>query len=109
MIKNNSKYGIYSILIGIIGWCYLLLLSYLINYDVSNILREQGSMLIQFLPVSKYQSFWFQIISIGIGIVGIYFGIKAILRKTEIGILGILISLSVILMSFYPLGNLYLF
>lgn len=108
-MKNKSKYSIYSITFGLVGWVYLIWLIYKINSDISNIISEQGSILTPFMPTSKYQSFWFQIIPIGIGIGGIYFGIKALLRKNEIGILGILISIGVILMSFYPLGNLFLF
>lgn len=100
MTKNNSKFGNYSILMGILGFVYLLLLTYLIHNDISNIIAEQGSKLIQFMPVSKYQSFWFKIISIGTGSTGVYFGLKAVSGKIIIGFIGILISLSVILMSF---------
>ena len=108
-MKNESKYSIYSIIFGLAGWVYLIWLIYMIDSDISNIISEQGSIFTTFMPTSKYQSFLFQIIPIGIGIGVIYFGIKALLRKKKIGILGILISTSVILMSFYPLGNLFLF
>ena len=109
MNNTKSKNGLYSILIGLLGWSYLIWLINVINVDQARIFNKYGHLLVQFPEITEYSSFKYRLIAIVIGIIGIYFGIKALLRKKEIGILGILISLGVILMSFYPLGNLFLF
>jgi len=96
MMRNVLKYWNYSILIGILGWCYLILLGYM-NSD-------KTSYLIQQLPKpGKYESFWFRTIAIGFGIIGIYYGIKMISKNKILNILGILISLCLIIASFLPI------
>ena len=101
MFPNENKIGLYSILIGLLGLTYLIWLSNLIEIDLARIVNERPYELVEF-QFSEYSSFKYRLIAIGIGITGIYFGRRALLPKKIFGIIGILISLGVIIISFYP-------
>ncbi len=95
MTKNIPKYWNYSILIGIIGWCYLIILNYA-NLD-------KTSDLIMQLPMpGKYDSFWYRLIAFGFGIIGIYYGKKMVSKNIVLNAIGILISLGLIIMTSLP-------
>jgi len=100
MLQTENKNGIYSIIVGLFGWIYLIWLTRMIEIDQARIFNEYGHLLVQFPESTEYASFKYLLIAIGIGIIGIFFGIKSNGNKNKIGLVGIILSILVIVMTF---------
>ena len=99
----KAKYWKLSLIFGIIGWMLYLWISYMINIDFIDKVGVDGNMIFHHYTfgISKYQNIEFDILIIVIVAIGLYFGLKSVLKKNWIGYIGMLISISLLSFKFY--------
>jgi uncharacterized membrane protein len=96
------KYGIYSIIIALIGITFVIWF----NIEVAELfeseflkLENQNELSPTIFTTGKIN----KITALVIGIVGLLFGIKSLRDKNRIGIFGILLSIILIILTFVPI------
>lgn len=91
-----------SILIGFLGIIFLIWF----NYQTLDFYQENINNHLTLSPTLVTSGKMTKLISIVIGFLGLFFGIHSIIKKNKIGIIGVIMSIIVIILIFFPLWTL---
>ena len=98
------KAGTTSIILALIGILFLIWFNYQTSELFLNELQKMQSDS-DLSPVMVTSGKLNKLIAIGIGLLGLLLGIKSLRNKNRIGIIGIVLSIILIILTFIPLWN----
>ncbi len=99
------KSGTISIILGALGILFIIWFNYQ-TYELyqTELLKIQKSSLME--PIIVTTGKFYKLITLGIAILGIIFGIKSMREKSRIGKIGIILSIIALILTFIPVWTL---
>ncbi|MEH6763814.1 MAG: hypothetical protein V7655_04890 [Aequorivita antarctica] len=95
------KHSIYSIIVSVIGISFILYMNYYFAQEVSLLQTNQQVSQPQLIVTPKVH----KIAALIIGLIGVFFGIKGFKSFKKLSLIGIVLSLLLVAISFLPLWH----